>query len=137
MARTSCRMAARSFPTSQGEPLGQVADPVRSLAAVAPHAREVRPAPSPEDPRDESLTAVYSAAGSDHAPDGRRPSGWLGRLPAIARLCLASRRLPYNPGANVLSRSQPGRYALFGNRSARAPARTNSRTEPNEFHELL
>src|SRR5712664_2772146 len=107
MARTNSRMEPRSIPAPRPARVAQVAalrlllPPKVSHKPVAP--RRVRP----EDPRDESVTAVHFAAGRHHSLDGRRPSCRLGRVPPTADLRVASGRLPHDPGANVLSRRQP------------------------------
>src|SRR6266705_2175234 len=89
MARTNCRTAAESFPHPLVETMARVRGLLRSRPPKAPDNPGARPVASPGDLRDESVTAVYSAAGRHHPADGRRPSRWLGRLPAIARLRLA------------------------------------------------
>src|SRR5207245_11448720 len=100
MVRTSCRTAAKSFPHTLVETMARVQELLRSRPAKTPDNPGAHPAANRGDLRDESVTAVYSAAGCHHAADGRRPSGWVGGLPAIARLRLASSRLPYDSGAN-------------------------------------
>src|SRR6267143_3130868 len=67
-----------------------------------------------EDPRDEPVTAVYSAAGRHHSSDGWRLARGLGRFPAIAYFCFAPGRLPDHPGADVLSGCQPRSNGIFG-----------------------
>src|SRR5260370_28178874 len=93
MARTNCRMEPRSILVPRA---------VRMARAAVPHlhlhlqARRKRGAPrraALEDLRDESVTAVHSAAGRHHPLDVRRPSRWLGRFPAIAHLVVAASRL--------------------------------------------
>src|SRR5260370_14828982 len=107
MARTNSRMEPRLIPALRAARMAQVAalrlllPPKVSHKPVAP--RRVRP----EDPRDESVTAVHFAAGPHHSLDGRRPPGGLGSLPPTTDLRLASGRLPHDPGANGLSRRPP------------------------------
>src|SRR5947199_2345397 len=118
MARTSCRMGPKSILAL---PVARTA----RAAALRPHRLpKVRRNPEDlrrarlEEPLDESVAAVHFAAGRHHAPDGRRPSRGLGRLPPITDLCSASGRLPHDSGANVLSRIQPRIYGFVGYRSA-------------------
>src|SRR6202521_1835079 len=137
MAWTSCRMAARSFPTSLRETALRVVQLARSLPLEAPRKPEARRALSPEDLRDEPVSAVYSAAGRDHASYGRRPTRGLGRFPAIARLRITAGRLPHHSGANVLSRRQPRRHGLLSHCATRTPVRPDPRPEPDDFDEFL
>src|SRR5712692_11844472 len=110
--------------------------PLRLLLKVR-HKRGTRQRAVRGDLRDESVTAVYSAAGRHHPLDGRRPSCWLGGFQAIAHLGVAAGRLPYDPGANVLSRRQPRSNGFFGHGSSGAPIRTDSWLESDDLHEFL
>src|SRR5713226_1641205 len=136
MARTNCRMEPRSIPTRQT--VRMVRAVVRELRL--PHKvrrkRGARQRAVLEDLRDESVTAVYSAAGRHHPLDGRRPSCWLGGFQAIAHLGVASGRLPYDPGSNVLSRRQPRSNGFFGHGSSGAAIRANSGLESNDLNEF-
>ena len=115
-------------PATNGNP-----PPANGAAATnSPCARAM-----PEEMRDESVTAVYFAAGRDHAPDGRHSAGGLRGLPPASRFRSSAGRLPHHSGADVLSRRQPGRDGLLGHRAARAPVRPDSRPEPDDLDELL
>src|SRR2546422_9793778 len=127
MVRTNCRTAAKSFPHPLVETMAWVRELLRSRPAKARDNPGARPAASRGDLRDESVTAVYSAAGRHHPTDGRRRSRWVGRLPAIARLRLASSRLSDDSGANLLSQRQPGGHVLLGDRASRAAVRSEER----------
>src|SRR6266404_1173120 len=90
-----------------------------------------------EDLRNESVSAVYSAAGRHHSSDGRRPTGGLGGFPAIAYFCFAPGRLSHYPGTNVLSGRQSRSNGFIGHRSSRAPVRPNSRLESDDINEFF
>src|SRR6266478_5800256 len=137
MVRTSCRTAAKSFPHPSVETMARERELSRSRPAKAPDSPGARPAASRGDLRDESVTAVYSAAGRHHAADGRRPSRLVGRLPAFARLGIAASRLPDDSGENLLSRRQPGGHGLLGDRASGAPVRPEPWSEPDDLHEFL
>src|SRR6267143_3193806 len=137
MARTNCRMGPRSIPAPHPAPMPPVEALRLSLALEPSLPPQNLRAPSPGDPPDESITAVHSAAGRHHPLDGWRPPRRLGRLPAIAHLCLAAGRLPHNSSTNLLSRRQPGRHGFLGHRAPRAPIRPDSRPESDDLHEFL
>src|SRR5260370_33235807 len=86
MARTNCRMEPRSIPAPRPARMVQVAALRLRLPLKALHKPGAPPRARPEDPRDESVTAVYSAAGRPHSLDGRRPPGGLGPVPPPADL---------------------------------------------------
>src|ERR1700731_1924468 len=130
-------MAPRLIPAPRPARMPQVAaPPLRPPVKVRPNP-EAHRRPVTEAPRDESLTAVHSAAGRHHPLDGWRPPRGLGRLPAITHLRLAAGRLPHNSSTNLLSRRQPGRHGFLGHRAPRAPVRPDSRLEPDDVHKLL
>src|SRR5713101_4567953 len=108
MARTNCRMEPRSIPAPRPARMAQVAALRLRLPLKAVHKPGAPPRASPEDPRDESVTAVHSAAGRHHSLDGRCPSCRLGRVPPTADLRAAAGRLPHDSGANLLSLRPPG-----------------------------
>src|SRR6267154_6598177 len=137
MGRTNCRMEPRSILVPRAVRMARAAVPHLHLPLQARRKRGVPRRAALEDLRDESVTAVHSAAGRHHPFNGRRPSRGLGRFPAIAHLSLATSRLPNNPSANVLSWRQPGGHGLFGNVSSRAPIRTNFRLVSDDLHEFL
>src|SRR5258708_2022250 len=137
MARTNCRMARRSIPAQQTVRTVRAAVPRLRLRPKMRHKGGARQRAALEDLRNESVTAVHSTAGRHHPLDGRRPSGGLGRFPAIAHLGVAASRLPHDSGTDVLSRRQPRSNGFFGDGSSRAPIRTNSRFESDDFHEFL
>src|SRR5713226_3806646 len=136
--RTNYRTGQRSIPAPRLAETARVAALLRLLPAVK--VRPKREAPrngSPEDPRDESVAAVHSMAGRHHALDGGRPPYRLGDLPGIARLRIATSRLPHDSSADVLSRSQSRCNGLLGYRSARAPVRPDTRPEPDDLDQLF
>src|SRR5260370_23729372 len=137
MARTKCRMGPKPIPAPRPLRMARVAALRLRPPGRVRHKRGALRRTLPEDPRDESVTAVHSAAGRHHPLDGRRPPRGLGRLPAIAYLRIASGRLPHDPGANVLSGRQPRSNGFFGHGSSGAPIRTNSWLESNDLHEFL
>src|SRR5712692_9139583 len=137
MARTNCRMGPRSIPARQTVRMARAVVLHLRLPLKVPHKRGARRKAVREDLRDESVAAVHSAAGRYHPLDGRRPSCWLGGFQAIAHLGVASGRLPYDPGSNVLSRRQPRSNGFFGHGSSGAAIRANSGLESNDLNEFL
>src|SRR5262244_3252057 len=115
-ARTNSRTAAKSTPQylpARPTLKTQVARlrnlPLQRLAfLLLPLA-----SPSPSNPaaaqgsENEPFTAVYSAAGRDHSPDGRDHSGRHRRLPAAASFRTATSRLSHHSSSDLLSRCQP------------------------------
>src|SRR5690349_17035201 len=83
--------------------------PLNPEAAEQPEASDNRGtwAETAGDSSDESVAAVYSAAGGDFTADGRHPAGRLRRLSPIACVGLTGSGLPDDPGPHVLSRRQP------------------------------
>src|SRR5712671_3922978 len=79
MAKINCRMEPRSIPAPQPVRIAEVATlPRLHLRLRLLHNPGAPPRAVPEDPRNESVAAVHSAAGRHHPPDGRRPSvGWV------------------------------------------------------------
>src|SRR5271157_4905552 len=112
MVRTNCRMAVRLIPVKPRLPHTLP----KQVPLTIPRIRHL-PRPLVEDLRDESLSAVYFAAGRHHALDGWRPIGGLRGLSPVACFRFASSRLPHDSGADVLSRRQSRRHGLFGYRS--------------------
>src|SRR5260370_25538371 len=125
MARTNYRMEPRSIPAPRPARMAQVAALRLRLPLKALHKPGASPRARPEDPRDESVTAVHFAASRHHSLDGRRPSCRMGRVPPTADLRVASGRLPHDPGANLLSRPKPSSNGFFGHRSSGPPIRAN------------
>src|SRR5260370_31035281 len=136
-ARINCRMEPRSIQAGQTVRTVRAAVLHLQLLLQARHKRGARQRAAQEDPRDESVAAVHSAAGRHHPPDGRRPSRGLGRFPAIAHLSVAASRLPHDPGTNVLSRRQPRSNGFFGHGPSRTPIRTDSWLESDDFYEII
>src|ERR1700687_5390671 len=128
-------MAPKLIPARQAARMVQAAaaPPLRPPAKVR-HTPGAHRRAMPEGLRDESLTAVHSAAGRHYSLDGWRPPRGLGRLPAIAYLRLAAGRLPHHSSTNLLSRRQPGRHGFLGHRAARASVRPDSRPEPDDLY---
>src|SRR5712692_10384521 len=83
MARTNCRMGPRSIPARQTVRVARGAVLHLRLPLKVRRKRGARQRAVLEDLRDESVTAVYSAAGRHHPLDGRRPSCWLGGFKEI------------------------------------------------------
>src|SRR5437899_5630521 len=111
-ARTNCRKAARLSRGNRAFP--------RCLRTNPPLPAPTLLSPHPlGDLRDESLAAVYSAAGGNHAAVGGRDSGGPGGLPPVAGFRVAAGGLPDNSGPDVLSGRQPGRSGFFGSSAAR------------------
>src|SRR5882724_1357926 len=126
MARINCRMGPRSIRASRAVRMARAAVHLLPRLLRVPRKPEVPRRAMPEEHRDESLTAVYSAAGRHHPADGWRPPHWLGCLPAVADLRVTASRLPHDSGTNVLSGCQPGRDGFFGDGAAGAPVRPDS-----------
>ncbi len=86
--------------------------------------------------RGESFKAIYSQASCHSAFDGGHPAGGYRRLSSVARFRLAGSGLPDDPGADLLSRGQPGRDGLLRHRAAGASIRTGARPQPDDFKQL-
>ena len=121
----------RSAPIPAGaSPAGPSAD---RPTAGRPKARDAaRPRGT-----DESVAAVHSAAGRDLAADGGHPAGGHRGLPAAAGFGAAAGGLPDHPGADVLSRREPGGDGVVGHRAAGAPVRPGARPEADDLHQFL
>src|SRR6267143_5615405 len=137
MARTNCRTGPRSILALRPAQIARVSALRLRLPPKVLHKPGAPRKGRPEDLGDEPVAAVHFAASRHHSPDGRRPPGGLGCLPPIAHLRVASGRLPYDSGANVLSRRQSGRHGLLGYGAPRAPVRPDPWPEPDDFHEFL
>src|SRR6266478_1560463 len=144
--RTSCKTAAKSIPAPHRRPRQtrraptEGSSPRRSRAtrkAARSSAGTLRKRATLPGRPNESIKAVYFAAGCHHIADGGHLVGGLCRIPATARFRPATSRLPHHPGTNVLSGSQPGRDGVFGDRAARAAVWASARAEPNDLDELL
>ena len=85
---------------------------------------------------DERLRALHPAAGRHHAADGGDPAGRHRRLPLPAALGAARGRLSDHPGADLLSRRQPGGDDLVGHRAARAAVRPDAGPQPDVVGQL-
>src|SRR4051812_968746 len=85
---------------------------------------------------DESVPALYSATGSDLAPDARGAPDRVRRLSRAADLGAAAGRLPYDPGLHVLSRRKPGSDGLLRHGAARTPVRPDARAQADAVDEL-
>src|SRR5713226_1823458 len=144
--KTSCKTAARSIPPphrrqrqTRRTPT-EGSSPRRSRATRKPARGDVPTLRSRAILRgrpNESIKAVYFAAGRHHIADGGHFAGGLCRIPATASFRLAASRLPHHPGTNVLSRGQPGRDGVFGHRAPRAAVWASAGAEPNDLDELL
>src|SRR6266478_1442767 len=144
--KTSCKTAARSTPAPHRRPRQtrrtptQGSSPRRSRArrkAAHGNVLTLRSRATLQGRLNESIQAVYFAAGGHHIADGGHFVGGLCRIPATARFRPATSRLPHHPGTNVLSGSQPGRDGVFSDRAAGAPVWAGARAEPNDLDELL
>jgi hypothetical protein len=74
--------------------------------------------------------------GRDDAADGGDPAGRHRRLPLPAAVGAAGGRLSDHPGADLLSRRQPGGDDLVGHRAARAAVRPDAGPQPDDLDEL-
>src|SRR5208283_4703823 len=97
---------------------------------------EAPPAVKTEPRISESLSPIYSTAGSDVALDGGYLTCWLRRLSPTARFCSARGRLPHDSGGHVLSRRQSRRHGLGRNRTAGAAVRSSPRPQSDDFHKF-
>ena len=84
----------------------------------------------------ELFRSVYRQAGGDRAADdrarARRPR--LGGLPSC--LVLARRRLPDDPGADLLSGGEPGSHVDHGDGAARGPTRRDPRPAADDLDQF-
>src|SRR4029077_10791154 len=143
--KTNCKTAARSIPPRRRRPRPAHRTPTGSSPRRSRSRRKaargngptLRSKATPPGRLNESIQAVYFAAGRHHTVDGGDFAGGLRRIPATARFRAAASRLPHHPGTNVLSLGQSGRDGVFGDRAARAPVRTGARAEPNALDELV
>src|ERR1700687_5390945 len=115
--KISCRTAAKSIPAPHRQRQTrrtptQDSSPRRSRA-TRKAARDGVPMLRSKAPlqgsRNESIQAVYFAAGRHHIADGGGFAGGFCGVPSVAGLCFAASRLYDEPGANILSRGQSGR----------------------------
>src|ERR1700691_445590 len=120
MARTNCKPEARSS----------------SGAAQRKELRN-RLVRDQELPLHESFKVIHSPASGDHAVDGGRATGGMGRVPATPRLRPAGSRLPDDSGCDVLPGGRPRRNGVVGDFAAGAAVRTSSGIEPDDFHSLI
>src|SRR5216684_9200292 len=111
--RTSCKTAAKSIPAPHRRPRQTRGTPTQGSSPRRSRA-------TPQGKSNESIKAVYFAAGGHHIADGGDFAGGLCRLSSTARFRPAASGLPHDPGTNVLSRGQPGRDGVFGDLAARA-----------------
>ena len=86
---------------------------------------------APAPPANEPVAPLYPAPGGDDAADGGDHAGRLVRLPLSAAVGVAGGRLPDDPGADLLSRRQPGCDDLVGHRPARSAVRADAGAEPD------
>ncbi len=88
------------------------------------------------DRSNESVATVHHAAGCDHAADDRhhavRPAG----VPIPAGRRPARGRLPDHSGADLLSRRQPRRDDVVGDRAAGGAVRPDAEPQPDEFDQF-
>ena len=139
-ARTSSRMAARSRPRFPAETIAALkprATPRRQVQARLHRRRPILPAANPEVPGDESVAAVYSAAGCHHAAYGCCLASGLCGLPSAPGVRASASRLSNHSNSDVLPRSEPRRGGLFGYRPARATVRSDPRLKPDDFHQFV
>src|SRR5579859_1142283 len=123
-ARTSFRTAAKSRRPWLEEALA--AEAPRLLPPTHPECRlnqMLLPPPSLlarslEPPGDESVSAVYSAAGRHYAAHGGRPPGRICGLPSASGFRTSASRLPNDSNPDLLSGCQPRRSGLLGHSSA-------------------
>src|SRR5579859_1703796 len=149
MVKISCRMAARSMlplrplrrPTHRTpratKRLPRSGATLRRLTSMRGGGRKHRNPGIPQGSPNESIAAVYFAAGRHHTADGGDLVGGLRGLPAVARFGVTPSRLPNHSGADLLSGRQSGRYGFLGDRAAGAPVWPGSRPESDDFDKLL
>src|ERR1039458_2497613 len=87
----------------------------------------------PEGELDEPVPDLHSPAGGHHDADGGHPAGRRGGVYAATRFGVAGGGLSDHSSHYVLSRRQPGRDGVFGDRAARASVRAGARTPANDF----
>src|SRR6267154_3620294 len=150
MDRTSCKTAAKSIPARRPRDRRTRRTPserhqsrrrnreIRSRTERVPAAaRMLRSRAIPLENRNESIEAVYFAAGRHHIADGGNFAGGLRRVPAIACFGVAASRLSDHTGTNVLSRRQPGCDGLVGYGAAGASVWPSAGSESNDLDELV
>ena len=91
---------------------------------------------APDPPANEPVAPLYPAPGGDVAADGGDHAGRHVRLPLSAAVGAARGRLPDDPGADLLSRRQPGRDDLVGHRAARSAVRPDAGPQPDVVDEF-
>src|SRR5437879_5028332 len=122
MARTSYKLAAGSSRVIPTRPTAE------SAAAPARHQ---------ELPAHESFAIIHPAACSDYPSDGGCAAGGMGRLPAVAGLCVAGGRLPDNSSGDLLSGSGSGCDGVVCDVAAGAAVWTSPRLEPDDLDQFI
>src|SRR5579871_198796 len=125
--RAAVQVAAKTPP---GRKTRRLRRKRAARAAAVPSVTEAR-APN------ESVSAIYSAAGCHQPADGGHFARRLCRVPATAGVRVAAGGLSHHSGAHVLPRRQSRRDGVFYHRAAGAPVRTNPRIESDDVDELL
>src|SRR6185437_12204873 len=110
--------------------------PVAARRNGARAARQNKVSRSRASRGNEPVTAVYPKAGSNHAPDDRHHAGGRACVPLPARRGTAGSRLPDHPGADLLSRREPGCDDVLGDGAAGSAVRPDAESEPDELGEL-
>ena len=130
---------ARRHPRRRGRgscPAGRRAGTSRPDGRGAAWNRQPCHALSPGVRRHESVAALHPPAGRHHASDGGHLAVGIVRLPLPRSLRSTRGRLSDDPGADLLSRRQPGGHDLGGDRAARAAVRRDAGPEPDDLGEL-
>ena len=86
--------------------------------------------------RDECFRALHPASGRYFAAHGGDHAFRYRRLLVPSALDASPGRLSDDPGADLLSRRQPGSDDIISDRSLGAAVRANARTEPDDLGEL-
>ena len=101
--------------------------------------RPAWPAPSQEQRSGSAMSpsrSVHPAAGRDVPADGGHPARGRRGLSPAAGLGVAAGGLPDDPGADVLSRRQPGRDGVVHHGAARAAVRPGARLEADDLDQF-
>src|SRR5713101_687578 len=91
---------------------------------------------SPSEESNESLSPLHPASGRDIPADGGDFARWCGCLLPAAGVSVAASGLPHYPGADVLSRCQPGRGCVGYYGTPRTAVRPSARLEADDVHQF-
>src|SRR5437016_13965114 len=91
---------------------------------------------SPSEESNESLSPLHPTPGRDISADGGDSACWCGRLLPASGVGVATSGLPDDPGADVLSRRQPGRGGVGDYGPPRTAVRPGTRPEADDVHQF-